>query len=760
MTGDNATTSAEEIKQHAINRRNFLKLAAAGAAASYEAVSPKKVNAATARPGHSATGTSGTGLLPAVPTLADLASDKLVHHFRDIFNPPLVQNDLGCLQVAKSVAGLTSITFPPFSCCRGGGGTRVTCEIFMNGQILTSFPPPAQEVAYTWYPHRVVRETVVQGIRFTTETFMPSRQQVVAELIKVTNDGPQRRSISLGFDMRGSVGRYVQPWTENRFGGLPEPYNTLTLGAFNDRVVFKAPDEAMVSVQGISPRSDRLENKRMLMYEISLKPGEVRTFHYINVIGTNVEDALDSYDSHQAKFEQLLRENEDDRASLLRSAFTPGNSDFSGHLPQLITSNRELWKLYYTGFTNLLVSRRISPYSVYGPTYVTIPPGLPTCSFIWDAMLTSLSFSLLDPQVLRSLLETWLTQDMHHALATDYLTGKGVGPWYGVNDMAILRCAHDYIRVTGDQAWLDKNVDGKPVLDHLLDHALYWKRLDKRGQGLADYGNMDNLLEVVSTWVHEVPAMNAGNVSGMRFVASILEHRGDSARAVKLRTEAKQLASRINKLLYVDGKGWWKTGQPNGTYNEVRHCYDLLTVLDMMFQDLSEKQKKEMSAFFWRELHEPAWMHALSPGDTDATFSLRADMSWLGAYTAWPAMTAKGLYKIDERSRVANWVKGLARSANQGPFGQAHMAGTIFPTENGGAIKSPVDQPYENNWYCISGGSFTDLVIDTIFGADLTLHDGIRVNSRLVDFDSTARLVNVSYQGKTFNVDRSGAEQV
>src|SRR6185437_15246293 len=219
--------------------------------------------------------------------------------------------------------------------------------------------------------------------------------------------------------------------------------------------------------------------------------------HYINVIGTNVEDALDSYDTHQAKFEQLLRENEDDRASLLRSAFTPGNSDFSGHLPQLITSNRELWKLYYTGFTNLLVSRRISPYSVYGPTYVTIPPGLPTCSFIWDAMLTSLSFSLLDPQVLRSLLETWLTQGMHDALATDYLTGKGVGPWYGVNDMAILRCAHDYLRVTGDQAWLDKIVDGKPVLDHLVDHALYWKQLDKRGQGLADYGNMDNLLEVV-----------------------------------------------------------------------------------------------------------------------------------------------------------------------------------------------------------------------------------------------------------------------
>ena len=42
-------------------------------------------------------------------------------------------------------------------------------------------------------------------------------------------------------------------------------------------------------------------------------------------------------------------------------------------------------------------------------------------------------------------------------------------------------------------------------------------------------------------------------------------------------------------------------------------------------------------------------------------------------------MTAKGLYKIDPSAKVAAWVKGLAKSANQGPFGQAHIAETVFP---------------------------------------------------------------------------------
>jgi hypothetical protein len=267
-------------------------------------------------------------------------------------------------------------------------------------------------------------------------------------------------------------------------------------------------------------------------------------------------------------------------------------------------------------------------------------------------------------------------------------------------------------------------------------------------------------LEVVSTWLHEVAAMNAGNVYGMRFVASLLERRGDSARATQLRSEAKDLAARINRQLYVEGNGWWKAGQPDGTFNEVRHCYDLLTVLDTMVDDLSEKQKEEISGFFWSELHTPLWMHALSPGDVDATWNLRADHSWLGAYTAWPSMTAKGLYKIDQPSRVATWVKGLAKSANQGPFGQAHIVESIFPTENGGAFKCPLDQPYGNDWCCVSGGSFTDMVIDTIFGADLTLYDGVHVKTHLADFDPAARLVNVQYQGKKIDVNRDGAKQI
>lgn len=725
-----------------VNRRALLKLGAAGALTS---------PAAQSEP------------LPCPPRPADLASDRLVHRLYDLFNPPAVQNEWGYAQAAKSVAGITGISIPPFACCGlprvPAAVYMVTCELYLDGRLLSSYPGTAGEVAYTWYPHRVVREARHQELSFLTETFMPSCQRAVAQKIVVKNESRQERSVRLGFNLRGGVTVLRgKPWIVN---SPAEADNRITPGGERGCLVFEARNSPAVSAQGLRPVPDRIEHGHVLVYDLLLNAGEARGFHYLNVIGEDASAMLRAYEQGQAGFERLLQESEQAFATLLQAAFTPGNSEFSGCLPRLETRDRALWRLYYTGFTNLLFGRRVSPDSVYGPTYLTLSPRvLPTLSFLWDISLTSFSLALLDPAVLRKLMEVWFERDVHKMWATDYLTGEANGPWYAVNDMAVLRCAHNYLRVTGDFGWLDKSIAGRSVMDRLIDHALYWKQLDRRGRGLADYGNMVNLLEVVSTYSHEVAGMNAGNVYGMRFVAEVLERRGEPARAAQMRAEATALARRINERLYVEGKGWWRCLQPDGGSIEVRHCYDLLTVFDTMFEDLSERQRREMSRFFWSELHTAAWMHALSPADADATWNLRADHSWLGAFGAWPALTAKGFYKIDPSARVAEWVKGLARSANQGPFGQAHLAETLFPDERGGARKCPQEKPWDNDWSILAGGCFTDLVIESIFGAELTLFDGIRVTSRLRDFDPAASLRDLSYQGKLYTIVREGVQNL
>ena len=103
---------------------------------------------------------------------------------------------------------------------------------------------------------------------------------------------------------------------------------------------------------------------------------------------------------------------------------------------------------------------------------------------------------------------------------------------------------------------------------------------------------------------------------------------------------------------------------------------------------------------------------------------------------------------------VGAWLKNVARTANQGTYGQAHFVDTTFPPDAGGARKDPV-----GGWYEVAGGNFTNLVIGNIFGAELTVDQGIEVHSRLKDFDPDARLEALNYQGNHYTISAAGAEK-
>jgi hypothetical protein len=737
---------------HDLSRRLFVKLGVVGTALT--ALQPLRAQAAEIHQSP-----SRPASLASPPQLKDLASDRLTYQFRDLFNCPAAMNEYGYAQVGKSVSSVTAISFPPYACCgppetEWSPGYLLTCELFLDGRFVAIAAPPDGTVEYQWFPHCVVRTQTVENLRFTTRMFLPSKQRAVLQTIKVENLSASSRRFSLSFDLRGSTAKKTTPWFANSPG---EGDNQISWDESRGCLIFEAQHSQAAAVQGFRPRPSRDEQKRMLVFDLQLGSKESRQVNFAVALAEDGRRALELYDTLQEKFAEVENQSETSFQGLLQAAFTPGNSEFSGHLPRLVTKDESLWKLYHNGFANLLFARRVSPDSAYGATYLTLSGHvLPTLSFPWDTSLTSLSLALLDPVPLRKLVEVWMGLPMHEHHSSDYVSGQGVGPWYAVNDTAIVQCAWKYLCVTGDFPWLDKKIGDRTVLERLEEYALYWKTLD-HGHGFGDYGKIENLLEVVSTYLHEVAGMNANNVLAMRMVADLRQHHGEAARARELRTEATNLAERINRELYVDGKGYWRCRQPDGSFNEVRHCYDFLSVIDSMVDDLSLAQKQQMTDFFWRELHSEKWMRALSQSDADATWNIRPDHSCLGAYGAWPAMSAKGLYKIDRSGRVVSWLREVAKAGNQGPIGQGHFVEDVFPPVNGGARKASEDPPYIEDWSCIAAGAFSDLVIDSIFGADFSLSEGLRIRSRVVQFDPDARLEGVHYQGKLYTVTGNGA---
>ena len=101
------------------------------------------------------------------------------------------------------------------------------------------------------------------------------------------------------------------------------------------------------------------------------------------------------------------------------------------------------------------------------------------------------------------------------------------------------------------------------------------------------------------------------------------------------------------------------------------------------------------------------------------------------------------------------WLPGLARSANQGPYSQAHFIETYAAAEDGGARKAPTDLPYINDWAISSAGTFFETVLRGVFGVEPGFKK-LEAKPKLEGIDERARIEGLAWHGKGHAVDASG----
>lgn len=674
-----------------------------------------------------------------IPTVEDLRSDPMVHRFGDLFAPPGLTNFLGCVQTDFDVAATRSLTFPPF-----GAGDTVTGALFLDDRLFLSTGRP---VTHTWYPDRVVREATWDGIAIRTTTVMPMGAMAVLVLIELRNSGPAR-------DLAVRLGLVEGATLKTEAWDLPEtPHETAHDARVEPdagAVVFRARTSGAIGVQAAHPAPDAA-SPTGLDWRARLGAGETFEIAFAHALGENEDDVVATALALTRYARATIATTRDAWNDELAAIFTPGNDRYSGSLPVLETEDLDVARVYWMGALGTAYFKRESPRAAVPRAYDTLMPRYwPTVTFLWDYSLSSLVHALLDPAEMRGQLERWMTTDIHTCFGTDRLTGGPIGGWYSVNDFAMTKMIADLVRWDGARDWLGTDVAGEPVAGRLERYATNWRRF-RTPNGLADYGGIGNLLECVSTYVHEVAAMNAANVFNLRTAAAYAA----PARADELRTEADALVAEIGKL-YVPGAGHFATRFPDGSLVPVKHAYDFITVLGAMAEDLSETQRREMAAFCARELRTETWMHALAPSDADAVFSVRPDHQWTGAYPAWPPLAVQGLYRIGETDAAFAWLKGLARAANQGPYAQAHFADPVVEPEAGGARKAPPDFPYITDWACSSNGAFSAVVIESIFGVAVAPDGTPSARPAFGPFDPGAQLRNLRIGDRYYDVDREG----
>jgi hypothetical protein len=675
--------------------------------------------------------------------LEQFANEAETHRWGDHFSPPGASNLLGALQVDADITGVRCLGFPPLTL-----GSGATPRLLVGGR----YPAAEVPIEYRWRPDRVERRASFEGIEFASVTAMPPGRRAVLVALRATNRAGARRTIRLRLRLGGRPRSSDLPEAEGITAGVfvPEETGELSFDRTRGALVSRSPDGRAALLQGALPSPAQVEG-RCFDYQVRLAPGKTWELRYVCVLEETLSAARRDYDHLLSNFDQALAAATKLWEEEISAAFTPGNDRFSGHLPLLETKNRALERLYLTGTIGALFCKRVSPASKVGPTYVTLMPCFwQSAIFLWDLSLGASFFALLDPHALRRLLEAWMRRPLDRCLAIDYLTGKPRGPWYAANHTALVEMADSYLRWSGDFAWLKKRIAGRPVLDHLEREATRWRSLDKHGHGLADCGGVLNLLEAVSTYTHEVAGFNAAWVKALRSVAALRALIGDRARARALEAEAAGLLKNVKKL-YLRGKGFWRCRQPGGQLREVRHGYDFVAVLRAIAGDLAPSTRQEMVRFFQEELQTPHWMRALSLQDEDAGSSWRPDVQWSGAYGGFPAVAAQALCRAGEGEIALDWLEGLALTARQGPFGQAHWVEDLHSTAAGGARK--VSSLLMTDWCSVSNACYPAMVIEDLFGAEATLREGIRPARRPSLLGRKDRLVDLAYQGRRFTIE-------
>jgi hypothetical protein len=672
-----------------------------------------------------------------VPTLDDMAGDWLP--MKDVANPPDVNNFHDMLLVNYDLTSF--FCYPEDWLWKWGKKAGV-----VTGEFRLGYPPVRLAVAgkeypavdCRWCPYRALRRNLdCGGLAIETDTRMINEQRAVLVRVQITNPAATKTNAELTLSVSGSL--------------LPDGVCVLNT---NQRPGF-------VTVVGPVPNPDAVTNDNGIIrwrWNLAFPAAGKHVIEFVAGDGREADspkvkaDVARWRENFATEFDGFKRCWEQRWAD----AFTPGNRHFSGSLPVLVTDNAALKRNYYMGVLSMLELER-TQFPVHPRSFISSGERAPGTQYYWDASLGSSAWALLEPAGMKATLRRWLVQNMRSG-AYIFLTqtngfdarqlNKITG--YAFNACTIFKTAFDYLRVTGDLAFLDEKLeDGRTVLERMDEIATDWKTLVRSDSPLADYGENRNLLECAPAYIHRVASVNAQNVWMMRQVAALQELKGKVARAKELRDEATRFLPAVLSL-YKAGDGVWYGLHDDGARVELRHCVDFIYAGNALATNLAPDTRREMVDFVKRELLTRDWMRAMSLSDAAASVSDRPDHGPMGAYDGWIPLTVGAMWRLGFPKDAFAFYCRTAEVTREGPFAQARefygpqrdqFDAPVRVAEREGCMKEG-----------ISGAAFADVVVDTFFGFEPSLDGKQLLVDPLTARPFVGKLLHVPYRGAKFTL--------
>lgn len=599
---------------------------------------------------------------------------------------------------------------------------------------------PDQEWQW-WYPYPTMdsmtttRDDIIENMRDHIGTGLTSAETTVVELI---NGKPTETT-------------KMAKWPSDMEILANDNYSTEVL----ENVILVTQKQTGVVV-GFkifsSPDSIKSHNAGATSY-YNIQGENAATLRYALAWGDYREEVITTLQA--IAFEQAWVNIQEEWERRWTAIFKPGNDILSGAFPILETKDEKARRVYYTGpLTMLYLMNTNLP--EHDKVFLTGGPRWgASITFFWDITEWSTLWATVDPEMMKDHLRSWVGIDPSKFYGKDNFGGEGVGNGYSANYWALFQMLRAYLTISGDTAFLQEEIDGKTILQHLDHYATNWQRIsiyeENTGMDetfkLADFGNDEwNLLECVPTYKHIVPSFNAGYIWMMREAAGFHRLVGNEERAAEMEQEADEMVSRLLNL--YAGDGVWNSLYPDGSKIEVRHCLDFMFLGRYLPNDIPDTIKSEMMEFVYRELITDNWMRAQSMQDVAAADSDRPDHGPLGAFDGWPAGTMDALVQLGFPDRALEFYHNIEPVTHEGIWAQAHEIWGENKWNPSGKVR--IAKRGWHNRESSAGIAMSQVMLKNFFGFYPTTGENpIRGNG---DWSFDGTMYHVKYKGEYYTL--------
>jgi len=599
-----------------------------------------------------------------------------------------------------------------------------------------------EQPQYLWRPFYIERSATPEvGLVAQTNTLLVPEGRAFILSLLLKNQEKEKLSISLDFFINGTLDKML----DDSSWGFAAPLSsttTIVKEISENSVALGQGDQAIVISASKSIVWDK-EHHCFKGNSIIAPDGEVKLFFTFSIGAMN--DAIQQCSELAGNPEAAIK-----RAY---SVYDERIAELYQKLPRFESNNASLMHFYDRSLVPLLLNRWDVPEFKLKPFYSTgSVRGGCVGDYLWNVGECLEILSFFDRDATKAHIRQFLETGVKKGFGFCPINGSMLHPkyFYPVNQEKVIGLTYNYVRNTGDVAFLNEKIGNGTIIDSIVSEAIFHDDLSKP-LTLIDYNVCDpqhkggqSHLELRTpigklNYTNIMPDLNGRRYLNYLLAARLSELVGKPRPDLLERAEA--LKVELKKQLWDADKKWFAYRMPDSKppITELRYTVQMYYLLGSGVLD-EEEESGLLSHLNENEFLSNYGIHSLARQDP-AYFQPDVDNGGPGACTCFPLNIAKSLYVMGKPQLADNIFKRLLWWGERMPYwGDSFYADTIRYRE-------------ETPLQCtIDGVTGAQCIIFGMFGICPDFDGSIKINPHLPSFATRISLSGVRLRDQVFDV--------